>query len=99
MQTIAVRNIEPGLAGAASGVLNTLRSFGSALGSAVVLAILRNRLADHADDGSALRVAMLAPLGVLVATALLCFAITGQARDPARSGPPTNRLPDLSERS
>jgi len=88
MQTIATRNIQSELAGAASGVLNALRPIGSALGSAVVLAILQNRLATHADYGAALRVAMLVPIGVLVIGALLCPAISGPARAPALPQPP-----------
>ncbi|HSZ41702.1 MAG TPA: DHA2 family efflux MFS transporter permease subunit [Trebonia sp.] len=45
MQTNATRNVPPQLAGAASGVLNTLRQTGSALGGAIVLAVLQARLA------------------------------------------------------
>jgi EmrB/QacA subfamily drug resistance transporter len=45
MTTIAMRNISPRMAGAASGVLNTTRQLGAAIGSAVVGAILQNQLA------------------------------------------------------
>ena len=45
MTTVAMRNIQPQLAGAASGVLNTTRQLGGVLGSAVVGAFLQNRLA------------------------------------------------------
>jgi EmrB/QacA subfamily drug resistance transporter len=45
MTTVAMRNISPQLAGAASGVLNTIRQLGAAIGSAVVGAILQNQLA------------------------------------------------------
>jgi len=45
MTTVAMRNIEPRVAGAASGVLNTIRQLGAAIGSAVVGAILQNQLA------------------------------------------------------
>ncbi|MFI5283962.1 MAG: DHA2 family efflux MFS transporter permease subunit [Candidatus Dormibacterales bacterium] len=44
MTTVAMRNIEPRVAGAASGVLNTIRQLGAAIGSAVVGAILQNQL-------------------------------------------------------
>lgn len=45
MTTVAMRNIEPRMAGAASGVLNTTRQLGAAIGSAVVGALLQNQLA------------------------------------------------------
>jgi cation transport regulator ChaB len=50
MTTIALRNISPRVAGAASGVLNTTRQLGAAIGSAVVGAILQNRLAITLHD-------------------------------------------------
>ena len=45
MTTIAMRNIQPRMAGAASGVLNTTRQLGAAIGSATVGALLQNQLA------------------------------------------------------
>jgi len=45
MTTIAMRDISPRMAGAASGLLNTTRQLGAAIGSAVVGAILQNQLA------------------------------------------------------
>ena len=45
MTTVAMRNISPRMAGAASGLLNTNRQLGAAVGSAIVGAILQNRLA------------------------------------------------------
>ena len=44
MTAVAMRNISPQVAGAASGVLNTTRQLGAAVGSAVVGAILQNQL-------------------------------------------------------
>jgi EmrB/QacA subfamily drug resistance transporter len=45
LTTTAMREVEPRLAGAASGVLNTTRQVGSVIGTAAVGALLENRLA------------------------------------------------------
>jgi EmrB/QacA subfamily drug resistance transporter len=45
MTTVAMRDIEPQVAGAASGLLNTNRQIGSVIGTAAVGALLQNRLA------------------------------------------------------
>ena len=45
MTTVAMRNISPQMAGAASGLLSTTRQLGAAIGSAVIGAILQNQLA------------------------------------------------------
>jgi EmrB/QacA subfamily drug resistance transporter len=50
MTTVAMRNISPRMAGAASGVLNTTRQVGAAVGSAVVGALLQNNLANTLHD-------------------------------------------------
>ena len=47
MTTVTMRRVEPRLAGAASGILNTIRQLGGAFGSAIVGAILQNRLASE----------------------------------------------------
>ena len=53
MSTIAMRDITPTMAGAASGVLNTMRQLGSVIGAAVVGAVLQNRLAVSLHDQAA----------------------------------------------
>jgi EmrB/QacA subfamily drug resistance transporter len=50
MTTVAMRNIQPQIAGSASAVLNTIRQLGAAIGSAVVGALLQNRLAISLHD-------------------------------------------------
>jgi len=44
LATVAMRNIRPQVAGAASGVMNTTRQVGAAMGNAAVGAVLQNRL-------------------------------------------------------
>ncbi len=75
MQTIATRNVDPRLAGAASGVLNTIRQTGSALGGAIVLAVLQNRLAAQLSYVGAMRAAIAVPVVALLAGALLCLGL------------------------
>jgi EmrB/QacA subfamily drug resistance transporter len=88
MQTIATRNVDPRMAGAASGVLNTVRQTGSALGSAVVLAVLQNRVAAHDSFVTAMRTAIAAPVAVLILAAVLCLGIQGARRpQPSPSEP------------
>ena len=50
LTTVAMRNIKPQMAGAASGVLNTVRQVGGAIGSAVIGAVLQNRLATQLQE-------------------------------------------------
>jgi EmrB/QacA subfamily drug resistance transporter len=45
LQTVAMRNIQPQMAGAASGLINTTRQLGAVMGSAAVGALLQNQLA------------------------------------------------------
>ena len=44
LTTTAMRNVQPQMAGAASGVLNTIRQVGTVIGTAAVGALLQNRL-------------------------------------------------------
>jgi MFS family permease len=62
--TLAMAHIDPALAGAASGTMNTLRALGNSLTSAVVAAWLQIRLAD-------------VPTGLHIASAGLTAALAG----------------------
>lgn len=85
------------LTGAASGVLNTCRQVGGAMGAAIAVAVLQNRLAATLPHGSqgvsalayaggfvdALRWTLVAPIALLVASAASCIWITSRRDDPA----------------
>jgi len=59
MVTVAMRNIDPRMAGAASGVLNTVRQCGLVIGTAAVGALLQNRLVAAMASQAATRSAAL----------------------------------------
>jgi len=61
MVTVAMRNIDPRMAGAASGVLNTVRQVGLVIGTAAVGALLQNRLVSAMNSQAATRSAALPP--------------------------------------
>jgi EmrB/QacA subfamily drug resistance transporter len=55
LTTTAMREVEPRLAGAASGVLNTTRQVGSVIGTAAVGALLENRLVTSLGSQATIR--------------------------------------------
>ncbi|HUY51633.1 MAG TPA: MFS transporter [Streptosporangiaceae bacterium] len=59
MVTVAMRNIDPRMAGAASGVLNTVRQVGLVIGTAAVGALLQNRLVSSMTSQATTRAAAL----------------------------------------
>jgi EmrB/QacA subfamily drug resistance transporter len=59
--TVAMRNIDPRMAGAASGVLNTVRQVGLVIGTAAVGALLQNRLVSAMTSQANARSAALPP--------------------------------------
>src|SRR5262249_30054481 len=83
--TVAMRNIQPQMAGAASGVLNTVRQVGLVIGTAAVGALLQNRLV------SALATPAHAPLGEAAAAGARPVhhrdPALGQQRHPGRGRP------------
>ena len=85
VMTLGMRGVPPQLAGAASGVLNTFRQVGGAMGGAIAAALLQNQLADsvHANVAaatatyavryvSALRPTLGVPVALLLLAALSC---------------------------
>jgi MFS family permease len=61
MATEAMRNVDPRLAGAASGVNNTIRQIGSVVGSASMGALLQNRLAVSLQHEATTRAGQIPP--------------------------------------
>jgi EmrB/QacA subfamily drug resistance transporter len=61
MTTVAMRNVDPRMAGAASGVLNTVRQVGQVIGVAAVGALLQNRLVSSIASQASTRSAALPP--------------------------------------
>jgi EmrB/QacA subfamily drug resistance transporter len=63
LMTIAMGNVQPQLAGAASGVINNNRQIGAVIGAAVVGALLQNRLATSLT-GQAINRSVALPAGI-----------------------------------
>lgn len=61
LTTMAMRVVQPAMAGAASGLLNTSRQLGSILGSAAVGGLLETRLADQASSAARANALQLPP--------------------------------------
>ncbi|WP_436498870.1 MFS transporter [Actinokineospora sp. HUAS TT18] len=59
--TIAMHDIDPSVAGAASGTLNTIRQFGATIGAAAVGALAQSQLAGSLRDSAAGQAAALEP--------------------------------------
>jgi len=104
MQTIASRAVTPRLAGAAAGVLNTLRQFGSALGSAMAVAVLQNRLAVATGHTAAarfveaLRPTMAIPITLMLLGACLALAVIRRPPAVAPAAPAQSSTPAMGHR-
>ncbi|MEV3859871.1 DHA2 family efflux MFS transporter permease subunit [Streptomyces sp. NPDC050095] len=93
MSTEAMRYVPRHLAGAASGVNNTVRQIGSVIGAAAVGALLQGRLAAELAGGktyaaaftAALHTTAVLPVAVLVLGALTCLML--RARTRTRTAP------------
>ena len=88
MVTVAMRNIDPRMAGAASGVLNTVRQVGLVIGTAAVGALLQNRLVSSMNSQAATRSAALPPqLRAPFVAGIRRAASNGIQVGPARTAP------------
>ena len=95
--TTAMRNIPPQLAGAASGVLNTVRQVGLVIGTATVGALLQNRLVSSMTGQAVSRSAALPPpvRGPFV-TQIHNSANNGIQVGAGQNGGSTHRIPGAS---
>lgn len=92
MSTEAMRNVDPRLAGAASGVNNTLRQVGSVIGAATVGALLQGRLAAELATGrtyadafiATMHVTAILPIAVVLAGALACLLLRNHTKAKAK---------------
>src|SRR6266849_2332512 len=97
MTTLAMRDVEPQMAGAASGMLNTVRQVGSVIGTAAVGALLQNRLVSSLTSQATLQSAALPPQarGPFV-SGFRQAASSGLIGGPAGSGAPRATPPALA---
>ena len=91
MVTVALYGVEPRMAGAASGVLNTIRQIGTVIGSAAVGAVLQSRLASAQPDEAApsvvveaLRPTLALPIAVIAVGAVACFWVERKLAEAER---------------
>ncbi|WKX69273.1 MFS transporter [Streptomyces sp. XD-27] len=91
---VAFKDIDPEMAGAASGLFNTTRLCGSLLGSAAVGALLQAQLA-RTDMTTAIRVTYLLPVAIMLVGAAATLAVRGQPTAPPKdaTGPLPGREP------
>ncbi|MEU6381871.1 MFS transporter [Streptomyces sp. NPDC046909] len=106
MPTEAMRYVPRHLAGAASGVNNTVRQIGSVIGAAAVGALLQGRLAAELATGKAYAAAFTAtlhttailPIAVLIAGALVCLLLRPRTAQPQAGTPAAAPQPATSTR-
>ena len=97
MTTTAMSEVDPRMAGAASGVLNTTRQVGSVIGTAAVGALLQNRLVSSLTSRAAAVSASLPPQarGPFV-SGFRRAAASGLIGPPASSAAPAGTSPGLA---
>lgn len=101
MSTEAMRNVDPRLAGAASGVNNTIRQIGSVIGAATVGGLLQSRLATELHAGktyadafiATLHVTAVLPITAVLAGALACLLVRNHSRPGASVPAPVAPVP------
>ncbi|NED83824.1 DHA2 family efflux MFS transporter permease subunit [Streptomyces sp. SID11233] len=95
MSTEAMRHVPRHLAGAASGVNNTVRQIGSVIGAAAVGALLQGRLAAELATGktyaaaftATLQTTTILPIAVLIVGALACLLLRPRTAQPTTAAP------------
>jgi len=93
MATVAMRNVSPTMAGAASGVFNSFRQLGGVIGSSVVGAILQAQLARSSEFVQALRPSLAVPMAIMLLGAFSTLLIERRKRArPAVAAPETLAL-------
>jgi MFS family permease len=97
MTTVAMSEVDPRMAGAASGVLNTTRQVGSVIGTAAVGDLLQNRLVSSLTSQATAASAALPPQarGPFV-SGFRKAASSGLIGGPTGSGAPAGTSPGLS---
>jgi EmrB/QacA subfamily drug resistance transporter len=97
MTTTAMRDVDPRMAGAASGVLNTTRQVGSVIGTAAVGALLQNRLVSSLTSQATTASASLPPpLRGPFVSGFRQAAASGLIGAPAGSAAPAGTSPGLA---
>ncbi|MER6526266.1 DHA2 family efflux MFS transporter permease subunit [Streptomyces sp. NPDC001508] len=99
MAAVAMRGVEPAVAGAASGVLNTVRQLGSVVGSSAVGALVQTQTAAGGDGVTAMRTSMALPIGAIALGAVACAMVRREAAAPAGPAAPAATETVTSARS
>lgn len=94
---LAMRDVSPRLAGAASGVLNTTRQIGMVVATAIIGALMQNRFAASINSEAAIAAQQLPPpaQGPFLAQ-FQQVAAAGLQVPPPAGGPPPDLPPDLA---
>jgi EmrB/QacA subfamily drug resistance transporter len=97
LTTTAMREVEPTMAGAASGMLNTVRQVGSVIGTAAVGALLQNRLvASLTTEATSRSAALPAPVRAEFIGGIRNAAASGLIGGGTTSAPPPGTPPALA---